>query len=185
MNAPELWLEFPERYDTPEKKWSLINRHIHELLISSNWSQLPDALLTPTQKAEWDTYRETLFNIPFNFASPELVIFPDAPVISSNPPSAELLQAIARRKASLGNMALVVELKTVTQDQAANYVQQQITNGILEANALAQFDQAGTFAAAKPIIRNMLIGMYRTVDILKLIARLLVAIRDYIRPFQN
>lgn len=52
------------------------------------------------------------------------------------------------------------------------------TNGTTEAQALAALDSAATFAAAKPILQNMLIGMYRTVDVLKLMTRILIAVRD-------
>jgi len=67
-----------------------------------------------------------------------------------------------------------------TPQQAEAYVVQQITNGISEATALAAFDAALTFATVKPILRNMLVGMYRTVDILKLIVRVLVIMRDHL-----
>ena len=42
----------------------------------------------------------------------------------------------------------------------------------------AAFDAADTFAKIKPILRNMLIAQYRIVDILKLMVRLLIALRD-------
>jgi hypothetical protein len=86
--------------------------------------------------------------------------------------------AILRKRNAKSQAALATALKSVTPQQAADYISQQITGGTSEATALAAFDSATTFAAAKPILRNMLVGMYRTVDILKLIARILVALRD-------
>ena len=89
-------------------------------------------------------------------------------------------EQIARYNAARATAYAVEQLRSVTADQAANYVNQQITGGTPEATALAAFDAATTLAAMKPILRNMLVGMYRTVDILKLIVRMLVAFRDYL-----
>jgi hypothetical protein len=93
------------------------------------------------------------------------------------PTAAEL-----RHDDAINQAALATALKSVNATQAENYVFQQITNGVSENAALAAFDGALTFAAAKPVLRNMLVGMYRTVDVLKLIARILVALRDATWP---
>lgn len=83
------------------------------------------------------------------------------------------------RKASAINQALLAEqFKAATAQQAVDYVVQQVTNGTTEAQALSAFDNASTFAAVKPILRSMLVGMYRTVDILKLTTRILIAVRN-------
>jgi len=85
---------------------------------------------------------------------------------------------LAREVAAKSQALLSGQFKTATPDQAADYVQQQITNGTSEVQALTAFDAATTVVALKPILRNMLVGIYRTVDILKLMARILVAIRN-------
>jgi hypothetical protein len=85
---------------------------------------------------------------------------------------------ILRERQALSEAMLAGHFKSATPQEAVDYVQQQITNGTSEAQVLAAFDNATTVAALKPIMRNMLIGMYRTVDILKLMARILIAIRN-------
>ncbi len=53
-----------------------------ELLISSDWTQMPDSPLTDTKKNEWATYRQTLRDLPAsnaNVTSIDDVTFPDAP----------------------------------------------------------------------------------------------------------
>lgn len=85
---------------------------------------------------------------------------------------------LARKANAINGAILAEQFKTATAQQAVDYVVQQITNGTTEAQALAAFDNAATFAAVKPILRNMLIGMYRTVDVLKLMTRILIAVRD-------
>lgn len=88
----------------------------------------------------------------------------------------------ARKQNAINEVTLSEQLKTVTAQQAVDYVAEQITNGVTETQALTLFDAALTFATAKPILRNVIIGMYRTVDILKLMARMLVALRDAVMP---
>ena len=39
------------------------------LLQQSDWTQLPDSPLTPTQKTAWATYRQQLRDMPATFAS--------------------------------------------------------------------------------------------------------------------
>jgi hypothetical protein len=93
------------------------------------------------------------------------------------------LQRISlRRENAQTEAGLATQLRTVTPQQAVDYVVQQITNGVSETTALNAFDNATTFAAAKPILRTMLISIYRIVDILKLMARILIAMRDQIWP---
>ncbi len=94
------------------------------------------------------------------------------------------LQSASTLRHALARQAArnVDQLCCATGDQVANYIDQQITNGISKATALANFDAAGTFAAVKPILRNMLVGIYATVDILKLMGRIDVAFRDELWP---
>jgi len=87
-----------------------------------------------------------------------------------------------RHENAVNEARLATELRTRTAAEVAQYVEQQITNGVSETSALAAFDNASTFAAAKPILRNMLIAIYRSVDILKIMAKMLIAMRDQIWP---
>jgi hypothetical protein len=87
-----------------------------------------------------------------------------------------------RQNSASNEAKLATQLKTITPQEAVDYVVQQITNGVSEATALQAFDNATTFAAVKPILRNMLISIYRIVDILKLVARILIAVRNQLWP---
>lgn len=95
----------------------------------------------------------------------------------------------AREVDALNQASLAGQFKTATPQQAVDYVQQQITNGVTEVQALSAFDSAygnatalAILTALRPILRNMLISIYRITDILKLVARILVAIRNKVMP---
>jgi hypothetical protein len=51
----------------------------NELLQQSDWTQLPDADLTPEKKLEWTQYRQQLRNLMSSVIDPELVQFPQKP----------------------------------------------------------------------------------------------------------
>jgi hypothetical protein len=57
--------------------WDNIRERRDNLLASSDHTQLPDY---PGDKIAWATYRQELRDIPQNFASPDLVIFPEYPI---------------------------------------------------------------------------------------------------------
>jgi hypothetical protein len=50
-----------------------------QLLAACDWTQLPDAALTPEEKQEWSDYRQALRDIPQDFMLPQDVIFPTEP----------------------------------------------------------------------------------------------------------
>lgn len=94
-----------------------------------------------------------------------------------------------READALNQASLAGQFKTAAPQQAVDYVQQQITNGVTEVQALAAFDSAygnatalAILTALRPILRNMLISIYRITDVLKLVARILVAIRNKVMP---
>jgi hypothetical protein len=105
-----------------------------------------------------------------------------AAVIAAHNPAPILARIQDRQNNAVTEARLSAQLRTVTPQQAVDYAVQQITNGVSETTALNAFDNAATFAAVKPILRTMLISIYRIVDILKLMARILIAMRDQIWP---
>lgn len=88
------------------------------------------------------------------------------------------------------SLALSVDqLHNSTAAQVSSYVTAQISNGVVEAdaitainNAFAQATPALVLAALKPIIINIVHAQYRTLDILVLVGKILVALRDYLWP---
>jgi len=49
-----------------------------KMLRESEWTQLPDANLTPEKKAEWDAYRQSLTDLVIEESSP-IINFPRRP----------------------------------------------------------------------------------------------------------
>jgi hypothetical protein len=64
--------------------WSKVRSQRDSLLVQSDWTQLSDAPLTDAQKAEWQTYRQALRDVPINNSaatSLEEVVWPAAPTL--------------------------------------------------------------------------------------------------------
>ena len=59
--------------------WDAVRVERGRLLRDSDWTQMPDAPLTAAEKQTWAVYRQTLRDIPQDFASPDAVVWPDAP----------------------------------------------------------------------------------------------------------
>lgn len=49
--------------------WNAVRTERNALLISSDWTQLPDSALSDTKKTEWATYRQSLRDVPANNSS--------------------------------------------------------------------------------------------------------------------
>ena len=67
---------------TAEDKWGKLRRLRKELLNDSDRTQLADAPLTDSKKAEWATYRQALRDLPTTYSSAtsfEEIIFPTKP----------------------------------------------------------------------------------------------------------
>ena len=79
------------KYDWSTHTWSLDSdalwEHVREerahLLLMCDWTQVSDAPLSDTKKAEWATYRQALRNMPVTYASATGI----ADVIWPTPPS--------------------------------------------------------------------------------------------------
>ena len=71
----------PEAPRVPDaaEQWVALRRVRDELLILCDWTQLPDAVLSIEQKSAWADYRQSLRDIPQDFATPEDVTFPIRP----------------------------------------------------------------------------------------------------------
>jgi len=59
--------------------WDEVRGDRNALLAASDWTQVSDAPLTASEKQAWAAYRQTLRDIPQDFASPDDVTWPVAP----------------------------------------------------------------------------------------------------------
>jgi len=59
--------------------WRDVKGRRNQLLSESDWTQLPDAVLTLEEKSAWQNYRQKLRDIPQDYATPDDVIFPTPP----------------------------------------------------------------------------------------------------------
>ena len=64
---------------TEDQKWTAIRQIRSELISQSDWTQLPDAALTPAEQTAWQDYRQALRDLPQDFDLPEDVTFPVSP----------------------------------------------------------------------------------------------------------
>ena len=63
----------------PLLEWSDIRAERDSLLAASDWTQMPDSPLNGEQKNAWADYRQELRDLPQSFATPDEVIWPEAP----------------------------------------------------------------------------------------------------------
>jgi len=59
-----------------ERAWAAVRADRDRLLTASDWTQVADA---PVDPAPWAVYRQALRDIPQDFASPDDVVWPEAP----------------------------------------------------------------------------------------------------------
>lgn len=74
--------ETPLDWHTPitvHKTWDEIRAQRNLLMAASDWTQIPDAVLTFTERQAWQTYRQDLRDIPQNYTNPDDVVFPVQP----------------------------------------------------------------------------------------------------------
>lgn len=62
-----------------ELAWYEVRRRRNGLLLESDWTHTTDAPLSETEKTAWFNYRQTLRDIPQDFATPEDVVWPEKP----------------------------------------------------------------------------------------------------------
>ena len=130
-------------------------------MLESNWTQLPDAVLSPSEKSAWQTYRETMQELEFAFASPDLVIFPDPPTVTSTPQTPAIVSARARLKAARITAKAIPSWATWTQAEANTWGQTNIGTPLATARtSLPATLTLATARAAFVVILNILDQMW-------------------------
>ena len=59
--------------------WKNIRKERNQLLKDSDYIMVSDAPITTEKKEEWETYRQSLRDIPQTFSNPDDVTYPDKP----------------------------------------------------------------------------------------------------------
>ena len=59
--------------------WEKIRKERNQLLKDSDYIMVSDAPVTTEKKEEWETYRQSLRDIPQTFSNPDDVTYPDKP----------------------------------------------------------------------------------------------------------
>lgn len=68
-----------EAWELTDEQAGKINRAIRlELLLESDWTQLPDSPLDAAKKQEWATYRQQLRDLPMT-SNPDTITWPTKP----------------------------------------------------------------------------------------------------------
>ena len=62
-----------------EYKWGEIRAKRNQLLKDSDYIMFPDITISAEKKEEWETYRQSLRDIPQDYDSPDEVVYPDKP----------------------------------------------------------------------------------------------------------
>jgi len=68
------WLE-----NKTNEAWRKIRKQRNQLLKDSDYIMFPDITITTEKKQEWETYRQSLRDIPQTFSNPDDVTYPDKP----------------------------------------------------------------------------------------------------------
>ncbi|EGR9008894.1 MULTISPECIES: tail fiber assembly protein [Vibrio] len=64
-----------------ESKWREVRRIRDELIKQTDFTQMTDAPLDDTKKAEFTAYRQALRDIPQTYSDPDAVVWPEKPTI--------------------------------------------------------------------------------------------------------
>jgi hypothetical protein len=180
MNATELWITIENLgFPTPsiQTKWIYILDYINSSLGNSEWTQLPNSGLTPTEQIVWDTYWETLKNIKFVYSSPDDVVFPDPPTISDLPPTSAQLASRERRKTAIITAWSIPDWALYTQAEALTWGTDNIATPL--ANARTNLPATLTLATARAafvVLLNILDKMWA---LQKANMQMTLALRDW------
>lgn len=82
---------------TPAEKWIEIKYQCNLLIGKSDWTQLPDALLSDAEKNQMLAYRDALRNLD-TATDPNLFIYPTPPNITTTLQTPEIVQARGNRQ---------------------------------------------------------------------------------------
>lgn len=178
MNAAMLWI-LHENVPA-ENKWNLIKQYRNELLARSYWTQLPDAILTATEKTEWQMYRESLQKIEFSFSLPDDVIFPDPPSVISTPQTISIVQMRARKFQASKNARAIPSWATWTQAEAEAWASTNIATPL--ANARTSLPATLTLATARAAFVVLFNILDKMRQLQKANAQMTLALRDEIWP---
>lgn len=63
----------------PVPTWDDIRAERDRRMLVCDWTQLPDAVLTFTEKGAWADYRQALRDVPQTYPTPDAVIWPEVP----------------------------------------------------------------------------------------------------------
>lgn len=181
MKTSDLWTSlFSTDEKTTVEKWAYIKLYRDKLLLDCHWTQLPDAILSPSEKALWKTYRETLQGLEFAFALPDNVVIPDPPIITSTPQTPEIISARAKWKAARVNAKAIPLWATWTPAEAQTWGDDNIGTPLV--NAWANLPATLTLATARAafiVILNILDQMW---ILQKAMAQMVLALRDQAWP---
>jgi len=59
--------------------WVKVRKQRNQLLKDSDYIMFPDITISAEKKEEWETYRQSLRDIPQTFSNPDDVTYPDKP----------------------------------------------------------------------------------------------------------
>ena len=62
-----------------KEQWIGLREQREKKLSASDWTQFPNNPLTPEKRAEWETYRQALRDLPANTTDPTNVTWPTPP----------------------------------------------------------------------------------------------------------
>ncbi len=71
--------EPPQPRLTEYSKWQIIREKRNQLLVESDWTQMPDVPLTAEQRQAWRKYRQELRDLPQTFRKADEVVWPIPP----------------------------------------------------------------------------------------------------------
>jgi len=98
-------------------------------------------------------------------------------IIAASDPEAD-----ARRAAAWNDIALSGAMKTITADDARTYITQQVVGDATLEGALLLVDNSASLEDVKVLLRALVSSTFATVGVLLVMARMLIALRDYVKP---
>jgi hypothetical protein len=162
------------------QKIEIIKAYRDELLASTNWTQLSDAILLPSEKIAWTAYRDTLQSIDFTVINLDAFIFPDPPAVTSTSQTASIIAAKARLAQASKTARGIPSWALWTQAEADTWATLNIATPLASARtSLPATLTLATARAAFVVLLNILDKMW---ILQKANAQMTLAIRDEIWP---
>lgn len=79
LTPAEIAQQAKDAADAVTQAWRMLRSERNARLSASDWTQLPDANLSPADKARWDQYRTLLRDLPAQTQDPQNPQWPGAP----------------------------------------------------------------------------------------------------------